>query len=150
MLTAPGFGQEAAPTDDMGAIRAALDSQAQAWSHGDIDGYMQAYEDSPETTFVGRTVRKGYAATLERYRKGFPRRDAMGALRYSEVEIRLLPGAKGENEFATATGRFQLTRRLIGQPPSVQMGLFSLLWRKGPAGWKIVLDHTSELNAVRF
>ena len=30
-----------------------------AWSRGDLDAFVVDYEDSPETTFIGRTVTRG-------------------------------------------------------------------------------------------
>ena len=38
------------------AIRAVLDAQAAAWNGGDIPGYMDGYDRSPKTEFVGGTA----------------------------------------------------------------------------------------------
>jgi ketosteroid isomerase-like protein len=40
------------------------------------------------------------------------------------------------------TGNFHLERKQQG-PGTKDDGIFSLVWRKGSQGWKIVLDHTS-------
>jgi ketosteroid isomerase-like protein len=40
------------------------------------------------------------------------------------------------------TGSFHLERTAKGEAKKDD-GNFSLVWRKGPQGWKIVLDHTS-------
>jgi ketosteroid isomerase-like protein len=40
------------------------------------------------------------------------------------------------------TGTFHLERRARGEAKKDD-GIFSLVWRKGPQGWKIILDHTS-------
>jgi len=53
-----------------------------------------------------------------------------------------LPGSCGKAEFALVTGRFHLERTQKGESKKDD-GIFSLVWRKGPQGWKIVLDHTS-------
>ena len=45
-------------------------------------------------------------------------------------------------EFAVVTGKFHLDRTAHGDAAKDD-GIFSLVWRKGPKGWKIVLDHTS-------
>jgi hypothetical protein len=48
------------PSADEQQIRATISAQTAAWNRGDIPGFMQAYEDSPQTTFIGSTVRKGF------------------------------------------------------------------------------------------
>lgn len=132
----------ATPADDEAAIREAITAQAEAWNRDDIPGFMQAYENSPETTFIGATVRKGYGPILERYRKSYTNHQQMGTLTFSEVEVRLLPSSCGKNEFAVVTGRFHLERTNKGEVKKDD-GVFSLVWRNGPQGWKILLDHTS-------
>ncbi|HVU48083.1 MAG TPA: nuclear transport factor 2 family protein, partial [Terracidiphilus sp.] len=127
---------------DEAAIRAAMTAQTEAWNRGDIPAFMQTYENSPETTFIGSTVRKGYAPILERYRQAYSSREQMGTLTFSEIEVRLLPSACGGAETALVTGRFHLDRTAHGEAKKDD-GIFSLVWRKGPQGWKIVLDHTS-------
>lgn len=137
---AAAFAQSAG--DDAAAIKAALAAQAQAWNRGDIPAFMQTYDDSPQTTFVGSEVRKGYAPILERYRTNYANREQMGTLSYSNLEVRLLPSACGSPEYAVVTGNFHLERTAIGAAKKND-GIFSLVWHNGPQGWKIVLDHTS-------
>ena len=127
---------------DEAAIRAAIKDQAEAWNHGDIPAFMQSYEQSPETTFIGAHIGKGYEKILERYQKSYSTREQMGTLTFSDVEVRMLPGSCGKAEFAVVTGRFHLERTQKGEATKDD-GIFSLVWRKGPHGWKIVLDHTS-------
>ena len=132
--------QSAGP--DESAIRAAISEQAAAWNHGDIPAFMQAYENSPETTFIGATLRKGYQPILERYQKSYTNPAQMGTLTFNDLEVRLLPASCGQTEFAIVTGRFHLERAEKGEAKKDD-GIFSLVWRKGAHGWKIVLDHTS-------
>ena len=124
------------------AIRAAIAAQATAWNRADIPAFMQTYEDSPETTFIGSAVRKGYGPILERYRQAYATPEQMGTLTFSNVEVRLLPGSCGSTDFAVVTGNFHLERAARGEAKKDD-GIFSLVWHKGPAGWKIVLDHSS-------
>ena len=56
--------------------------------------------------------------------------------------LRLLPVSCGQTEYALVTGKFHLERKARGEATKDD-GIFSLVWRKGPRGWKIVLDHTS-------
>ena len=124
------------------AIRAALTAQVAAWNGADIPTFMQGYEDSPDTTFIGASIGKGFRPILERYQHSYSNAAQMGTLTFNDLEVRLLPGTCGKAEFAVVTGRFHLERTEKGGAKKDD-GIFSLVWRKGPQGWKIVLDHTS-------
>jgi len=132
---------EAGVTDEA-QIRAAIKAQTEAWNRADIPAFMRAYEDSPETTFIGATVRKGYQPILQRYQQSYTTREQMGILSFNDIEIRMLPSTCGKTEMAIVTGRFHLERSAHGEAKKDD-GIFSLVWRKGPQGWKIILDHTS-------
>ena len=123
-------------------ILAVIQSQADAWNRGDIPAFMETYENSPDTTFVGLTVRKGYDTILQRYRQGYANKEQMGHLTFTNIEVRLLPSSCGQSEYAVVTGNFHLDRTTHGEAKKDD-GIFSLVWRLGPSGWKIVLDHTS-------
>jgi ketosteroid isomerase-like protein len=131
---------------DQKAIEAAMAAQAAAWNHADIPAFMQAYEDSPDTTFIGATLRKGFGRILERYKQSYTTAEQMGVLTFSDIDVRLLPGSCGASassvEYAVVTGKFHLERTAHGDAKKDD-GIFSLVWRKGPQGWKILLDHTS-------
>jgi uncharacterized protein (TIGR02246 family) len=131
-----------AQSSDEAAVRAVMDAQVAAWNRGDVAAFMQGYENSPETTFIGATVRKGYEPILERYKRDYSTTAQMGTLTFSRIDVRLLPGSCGAEEYAVVTGNFHLERKQQG-PGTKDDGIFSLVWRKGPQGWKIVLDHTS-------
>lgn len=146
LLAASGLGRAgstmAATAGDAAAIRQVMDQQQAAWNRGDVADYMRGYKDAPDTTFVGTSVRKGYRTILDSYRKHYASREQMGRLRFSDFDVRLLPGADGEVRYAAVTGRFHLDRTAHGGT-SKDDGVFSLLWEKTPDGWKIILDHTS-------
>jgi uncharacterized protein (TIGR02246 family) len=137
-----GSPRATAATDDAAAIRQAMASQQAAWNRGDVEAFMHTYKDAPDTTFMGSTVRKGYRAILESYRKHYATRAQMGRLTFSDVDVRLLPGAGGEVRYAVTTGRFHLDRAAHGEAAQDD-GVYSLLWEKTAGGWKIILDHTS-------
>jgi len=107
---------------------------------------MQTYENSADTTFIGATLRKGYGPILERYKANYTTKEQMGVLTFDHLDIRLLHGSCGSSEssgeFAVVTGTFHLERSAKGEAKKDD-GIFSLVWRKGPNGWKILLDHTS-------
>ena len=129
-------------TAAMSSIHAAINAQAEAWNRADVDTFMQSYEDSPDTTFIGASLRKGFKPILERYKENYTTPEQMGKLTFTDIDIRLLPGACGKAELALVTGRFHLERTAKGEAKKDD-GIFSLVWRKGPQGWKIILDHTS-------
>jgi uncharacterized protein (TIGR02246 family) len=125
-----------AQTAPQSAIRQLLDQQAADWNRGDVDAFMKAYEDSPNTTFVGQTVQYGYAAIRGRYQKLYTTPAVMGKLTFSNLAIRVL-----DSTYAVATGNFHLDRTPAGGGNAD--GIFSLLLRKDPQGWKIILDHSN-------
>jgi uncharacterized protein (TIGR02246 family) len=139
----PAILAQGAQSADETAIRTVIAAQAMAWNRGDVTAFMQGYEDSPETTFVGAgTVRKGFQPILDRYLQTYSTRAQMGTLSFSNIAVRLLPGSCGAVEYAVVTGNFHLDRAQKGKAKKDD-GVFSLMWHKSPQGWKIVLDHTS-------
>ena len=142
LILMSGAARAQSPAEDDAAIRAVIDQQVAAWNRGDIPAFMQAYEDSEDTTFIGLNLRKGFQPILKRYRENYTTHEQMGTLTFRDLDIRLLPNACGKTELALATGRFHLERAEHGAAPKDD-GIFSLVWRKGPNGWKIILDHTS-------
>jgi ketosteroid isomerase-like protein len=139
----PAVAQDpSAHSSDEAGIRAAIKTQADAWNRADIPAFMQTYEDSPDTTFIGQKLRKGYQPILERYKQSYTTREQMGTLTFSDLEIRLLSSGCGKSEIALVTGKFHLDRTEHGEAAKDD-GIFSLVWRKGLHGWKIILDHTS-------
>lgn len=117
-------------------IKHVLVSQVEAWNHGNLPGYMNGYWRSPELVFFsGVSVTKGWEPTLERYQQRYngPGKE-MGKLEFSELHIDLL-----SRRAAVVTGQWELTMS-DGKKPH---GLFTLIFRKMPDGWKIVHDHTS-------
>ena len=121
---------------DQTAIRKVLDAQVAAWNRGDITTFMQGYANAPSTTFVGKSVQHGYANVLARYQKSFDSKEQMGTLNFTDLEITPL-----DPQISAVIGRYHLTRTSTGGGDAT--GIFSLIFKKTPAGWKIVLDHTS-------
>lgn len=122
--------------DSASQIRQVMADQVAAWNRGDIDSFMRGYQNSPDTTFIGKTVQHGWRNMLERYKRSYATKDAMGALDFSDLTVRML-GA----DYAVVTGRFHLARTAAGGGDA--SGIFSLVWEKSADGWKIILDHTS-------
>jgi uncharacterized protein (TIGR02246 family) len=136
IVCAPILRADSAEDASAAAIRQVLDDQAAAWNLGDVDVFMRAYKDSPDTTFIGKSIEHGYAPILERYKKAYPTKDAMGTLEFSDIAVRGL-----DANYAVATGRFHLARNAAGGGDVG--GIYSLVWEKTAAGWKIILDHSN-------
>ena len=117
-------------------IRHLLVSQVESWNKGDLEGFMQGYWNSPDLTFVsGTATTKGWAPTLARYKQRYQSDGReMGKLQFQDLDIDLL-GRRS----AVVTGKWQLTMK-TGQTPH---GLFTLIFKRMPEGWRIVHDHTS-------
>jgi beta-aspartyl-peptidase (threonine type) len=127
---------ERADDDAEKAVRKVLADQQDAWNKGDLEGFMKGYWASDDLTFFsGGEVTRGWKATLERYRKRYQADGKeMGTLTFSEVDVTVLgPDA------AVVRGHFKV--KLSKEEPS---GLFTLVFKKLPDGWRIVHDHTSK------
>ncbi len=134
---APGsFGQPAAVAGQEAAIRKVLQSQVEAWNRHDLEGFMAGYWNSPELTFFsGATETQGWQATLERYRKKYQASGAeMGKLEMTDLQVEML-GPQG----GFVRGRWRLTLSDGKQPH----GLFTVIFRQFPEGWRIIHDHSS-------
>lgn len=118
------------------AIRGVLQAQESAWNRGDLEGFMEGYWQSDSLRFVsGGNVRYGWQATLEAYRRGYPDRATMGTLSFTVLDVHLV----GRDD-AYVLGRWTLAREASFEPAA---GLFTLLFHRFPAGWRILHDHTS-------
>lgn len=118
------------------AIRKVLAEQAAAWNRQDLEAFMAGYWDSPELTFFsGAHETKGWQAALDHYKQSYQSAGhEMGKLEFSNLRIEVLgPDA------AFVRGEFHLTMR-DGKTPH---GLFTLVFRKFPEGWKVVHDHSA-------
>src|SRR5947199_5496031 len=86
------------------AIRGVLEAQAAAWNRGDIEGYMDGYDRSPDTVFVsGDHINRGWQTVLDPYKKNYDSREKMGFLTFSDIEINILG-----KEAALVLGRWHL------------------------------------------
>ncbi len=110
--------------------------QQQAWNRHDLDAFMAGYWNSPGLTFFsGGKESHGWQEALDHYRATYsgPGHE-MGKLEFSHLSIEMLGPAS-----AFVRGEFHLTMS-DGKTPH---GIFTLVFRKFPDGWKIIHDHTS-------
>lgn len=134
-LAVSSIGQDA---DDVArtAIRKMIEQQQAAWNRKDLEAFMSGYWNSPDLTFFsGAREAKGWQAALDRYKKAYQGAGhEMGRLEFANLRIEMLcPDA------AFVRGEFRLTMS-DGKKPQ---GLFTLILRKFPEGWKIVHDHSA-------
>ncbi len=124
------------PDGEVAAIRKVLDRQEADWNRGDLDAFLEGYWHSPKIVFLsGGDRHDGFDAMRDRYRKRYKAEGkAMGRLSFTGLEIETLGP-----DSAFARGRWGLTLP-DGKKPA---GLYTLILRKFPDGWKIVHDHTS-------
>lgn len=118
------------------SIRKVLDDQVAAWNRGDIDTFMIGYDNSPKTAFIGSSVQYGWENVRKNYHERYPTNAKMGTLDFSGIEINLLG-----TDYANVVGKFHLARTKEGGGDA--KGVFTLLFHKTPAGWRIIQDHTS-------
>ena len=116
-------------------IRQVLGEQVLAWNRGDIPGFMAGYEAAETTTFIGAAITRGHQQILDRYLQRYPNQAVMGTLTFSELEVSPLGP-----DYASVVGRWRLDRaKAVGGNGT---GIFTLILRNTPTGWKIIQDHT--------
>jgi beta-aspartyl-peptidase (threonine type) len=117
------------------AIISVLQSQQADWNKGDVRSFMNGYWNSSELTFAGNNgFTRGWEPVRLRYEKTYADKAAMGALVFSALEVRPLgPDA------ALVLGKWHLQRQAgdIG-------GIFTLVFKRFPEGWRIIHDHTTQ------
>ncbi len=127
----PAFGDSGAVPFDLQDV---LNEQVDAWNRGDIQGFMDYYWRSEDLEFIsGDTIHRGWQATLERYKRKYPTKEAMGWLDFDDLRVT----ATGEDE-AEVTGRWRVR---AGRKTS--SGGFELKFRRIEGRWLIVRDHTT-------
>ncbi len=117
-------------------VRAVLAEQVEAWNDGDLERFMDSYDDQV-TFFTGGTILEGREALAARYRQRYQKEGKeMGRLSFRELHVQALNG-----DHVFARGRWK-----VEMQPETPEGLFTLLLRRTATGWKIVHDHTSSVE----
>ena len=112
------------------AVAAVLDRQVQAWNRGDLEGFVSVYAE--DAAFVSPTgLTRGRHAVLQRYRKRYPDKAAMGRLSLEIVETRL-----ADVHAASVVARWTLA--YPDKPTAAGLTLLVLHARGG--AWLIVQD----------
>ncbi len=130
------------PDPSIAEVQAVLKKQVDDWNRGDLDAFLGGYWKSPRVVFQsGGNRSQGWDAMRDRYRKRYQTEGkVMGRLEFKGLEIEPLgPDA------AMARGSWHLTMP-DGTTPN---GLFTVILRRLPDGWKIIHDHTSSADTAQ-
>lgn len=136
LIATVALAEDPSPLAARAAIEHVLATQQDAWNRQDLDAFMAGYWNSPDLTFFsGASIASGWQGALDRYRKTYQGAGKeMGKLEFSDLRIEPL-----NNDSAFVRGAWHLTMS-DGKTPH---GLFTLIFRRFPDGWKIIHDHTS-------
>jgi len=125
-------------------LAATLERQAQAWSRGDLDAFVSVYAE--DAAFVSPTgLTRGRQAVLDRYRKRYPGKAAMGTLTLEVLETRLAWGIDGsilgDAVPSGIHGASIVARWTLAYPDKpAATGLTLLVLEPRGDGWVIVQD----------
>jgi len=113
-----------------------LTQQERAWNQANIEAYISAYKNSPDTLFMAGSINRGYAQIMEDYKHNYPTRESMGTLTFSDLEPHVI-----DDKVAVVLGKYHVDRsKKAGGSAD---GVFSCVLEKTDQGWKIVLSHTT-------
>ncbi len=111
-----------------------IEKQEIAWNRGDLVGFMHGYWKDSAMQFVSnRGARFGWQATLSAYQKGYPTKDKMGELSFTELKYNYLTDNMGQ-----VLGNW----RVVQNQKDTLQGNFSLIFKQFESGPKIIIDHT--------
>ena len=117
--------------EDIKKIRQLLDTQAEAWSKNDIEGFMQTYWKSEDLKFYGASgITRGWDQTLANYKKRYPTKAETGTLNFTIDDITQI-----SNDAYWVMGQYHLTRQ-VGDAK----GTFLIILKRIDGEWKIVGD----------
>ncbi len=128
-------------------VKALIATQTDAWNRGDLDAFTAVYaEDATFLSPSGQT--RGRDEVLARYRKRYPDRKAMGALKLEPIELRPASGIEltelGGARPSRVHGVSVAARWEISYPeePGKEpaAGLTLIVFQRTRDGWEIVQD----------
>lgn len=110
-----------------------LEVQKESWNRQDLEGFMAYYWNSEEFTFQSGANRlRGWKVLLERYKKSYSGEN-WGELDFTNLEVNVLCA-----DYAYVLGRWKLELK-----DSLREGVFTIIFRRFPEGWRIIHDHSS-------
>lgn len=136
IFSMPVFSQEAPANFETSKqeITDMMLQQADDWSKGDLEAFMEGYIKSDALKFVGsKGITYGWINTLERYKKSYPDADHTGTLTFDLIEFDALA-----EDVYLVIGAFHLKRN-VGDAN----GMFSVILKRIDGKWLIIADHSS-------
>ena len=133
--------------DAQAGVEALLKTQADAWNRGDLEAFAATYAE--DASFLSPTgLTHGRQQVLERYRRRYPDRKAMGTLSLEVVEARPVQGveltALGDARPGRVHGLSIAARWKLAYPDQPDKktaeGLTLLVLRRHGDSWEIVQD----------
>ena len=119
---------------DRQEIARMLAAQVTEWNKGNIAGYMKGYWEHDSLVFIGKNgPTYGYQQTLDRYKKSYPGREAMGFLTSTVLSMQPL----GDKHYFII-GKWHLKRKA-----GDLSGSYTLLLEQKNGEWVIITDHSS-------
>lgn len=110
-----------------------LDLQRDSWNKQDLEGFMAFYWKSEEFTFQSGANRlRGWQALFDRYQKSYSG-EKWGRLDFTDLEVKVL-----SPDSAYILGRWKLTSK-----DAQREGVFTIIFKRFPEGWRIIHDHSS-------
>jgi beta-aspartyl-peptidase (threonine type) len=110
-----------------------LDLQKAAWNRQDIEGFMAFYWRSERLTYQSGADRmRGWGSLLERYKKSYAAAN-WGTLAFTDLEVNVL----------SADSAYVIGRWALDLKDKAKGGVFTIIFRRLPEGWRIVHDHSS-------
>ncbi len=107
--------------------------QKTAWNERNIEEFMAYYWNSDKFTFQSGANRlHGWNALLERYQKSYSGEN-WGELDFTDLEVNVLAA-----DCAFVLGRWKLKLK-----EAVREGVFTIIFKRLPEGWRIIHDHSS-------
>jgi peptidoglycan/xylan/chitin deacetylase (PgdA/CDA1 family) len=133
--------------DAQSGVEALLKTQSDAWNRGDLDTFTSVYAE--DASFLSPTgLTQGRRQVLERYRRRYPDRKAMGTLTLEILEVRPAQGveftALGDARPSRVHGLSVAARWRLAYPDQPDKktaeGLTLLVLRRHGDSWEIVQD----------
>ena len=119
--------------DVKGELLRILDVQKAAWNRQDMGGFMAYYWKSDRLTYQSGADRfRGWNSLLERYQKSYSGA-SWGALDFTDLEVNVL----------SADAAYVIGRWRVALKDAAKEGVFTIVFRRLPEGWRIVHDHSS-------
>jgi uncharacterized protein (TIGR02246 family) len=122
------------------AVKALLATQSAAWNRGDLEGFSAVYAE--DASFLSPTgLTHGRQQVLERYRRRYPDKKAMGTLTLDVLETRAFPIKSKSCEITSVSVAARWRLAYPDQPEKkTAEGSTLLVLRPRGGSWEIVQD----------